>query len=553
MDAAGPAIETSTERESRRLARVRADVRADPVLRGAALIAVCWLAGYALATASTAPGSSARCFVGDVVYMVPVFAAAVLAAAAVRRTTGRRRRTWRVLAISNALWLGGELVWAGYAYIGGGEAPFPSVADLLYLASYVLVPVAVLVGFGGTDIVRRARGVLDAVVATAGVGSLGWETLIRSQVADGWSLAAATGAAYPLLGMIIVVTLVSVGLAGHQQVPPSMWLVGAAFTVSAATDSAYTYLESVRGYSTGGWLNLGWQLEAVLLCLAALCACRHAEGDGQITDIGRDVARVPVLIGVAAAVVLASTQALGRGMDPVVVAAADFAICGLTVRFTLSVGDHRRTARRLDQALHEQERLAITDGLTGLYNRRFGEEVLRIEADRAARQGTPIAVIVADLDRFKAVNDTYGHTAGDAVLIEAAQRLRRTVRDVDVVARYGGEEFVVILPAVDAEVGIEVAERCRLALGAEPVRLGDGTAVAITGSFGVAALPEHAGTVDALIQQADRALYAAKSAGRNSVAVTASGTRSRSGSVVASADRFPTASDRAGAGVRVGR
>ena len=129
---------------------------------------------------------------------------------------------------------------------------------------------------------------------------------------------------------------------------------------------------------------------------------------------------------------------------------------------------------------------------------------------------------MADLDRFKHVNDAYGHQSGDAVLVEAANRLRRTLRGSDVLARYGGEEFVTILPDADRETALEIAERCRAALSGRPVRLSTGQHVTITGSFGLALLTAEAGAcgppdVTALLRRADRALYAAKDAGRNRV------------------------------------
>jgi two-component system cell cycle response regulator len=192
------------------------------------------------------------------------------------------------------------------------------------------------------------------------------------------------------------------------------------------------------------------------------------------------------------------------------------------VRFVLSVGDARRTAARLDAALQEQQRLAVTDGLTGLYNRRFCEELLAIEVDRARRTGGRLALLVADLDRFKHVNDRHGHQSGDAVLVEAGARLRRAVRSTDVVARYGGEEFLVVLPDTDPETALEVAERCRRALSEERMRLYDGTWITVTGSFGLAtAVGRHAEApnADGLVRDADRALYAAKSAGRDRVVI----------------------------------
>jgi diguanylate cyclase (GGDEF)-like protein len=162
------------------------------------------------------------------------------------------------------------------------------------------------------------------------------------------------------------------------------------------------------------------------------------------------------------------------------------------------------------------ERQANTDGLTELPNRRHFEEALDVEISRAERFGGSLALILADLDGFKQVNDRYGHQAGDDVLQTFADILRTTVREIDLPARYGGEEFAVLLPQTDLEGAHELAERLRRALAARPMSTHPGGLVAVTASFGVAAFPE-APTPAALFASADEALYRAKRAGKNCV------------------------------------
>jgi len=182
----------------------------------------------------------------------------------------------------------------------------------------------------------------------------------------------------------------------------------------------------------------------------------------------------------------------------------------------VSLASHAVVA--LDNArLHRiVERQALIDGLTGLANRRQCEETLDDELARIERFGGPLAVVVADLDWFKDVNDRHGHPAGDAVLREFAVLLQETVRDVDLAGRWGGEEFVLVLPGTDLVGGAQLAERIRLGLADQIVLAVDGTPIPVTASFGVAATPP-ARTAPELFAAADAAMYQAKRAGKNRV------------------------------------
>jgi diguanylate cyclase (GGDEF)-like protein len=162
------------------------------------------------------------------------------------------------------------------------------------------------------------------------------------------------------------------------------------------------------------------------------------------------------------------------------------------------------------------ERQALVDGLTGLANRRQCEETLASELARLDRFGGSLAVVVADLDWFKDVNDRYGHPSGDAVLREFARLLQETIRDVDLAGRWGGEEFLLVLPGTDLSGGAQVAERIRVALAGRIVLSADGSPIPVTASFGVAATPP-ASTAAELFSAADAALYEAKRNGKNRV------------------------------------
>jgi len=186
----------------------------------------------------------------------------------------------------------------------------------------------------------------------------------------------------------------------------------------------------------------------------------------------------------------------------------------------VSLASHAVVA--LDNArLHRiVERQALMDGLTGLANRRQCEESLADELARVDRFGGSLAIVVADLDWFKDVNDRYGHPAGDSLLRDFASLLRETLRDVDLAGRWGGEEFLLILPGTDLAGGAQVAERVRAALATRLVVTVEGTAIPVTASFGVAAVPP-ARTAAEVFAAADAALYEAKRAGKNRVQTAA--------------------------------
>jgi diguanylate cyclase (GGDEF)-like protein len=227
---------------------------------------------------------------------------------------------------------------------------------------------------------------------------------------------------------------------------------------------------------------------------------------------------VPLLLAAAAAWAVVAIQIVGAGIPflPVVVAAV--IVAGLLHRQLVVTNDRTRLARELRDALAEQARLAVTDPLTGLHNRRYLQDALNREVARSRRAGAPLSLVVLDLDHFKRINDTFGHDAGDAALVQTAERLRTVARSGDVIARHGGEEFAWLLPDTTITGAAELAERLRSALAGAPIDLPETGPLEVSGSLGVAALRagDHG---QALYREADRALYRAKDGGRNRVAV----------------------------------
>jgi diguanylate cyclase (GGDEF)-like protein len=233
---------------------------------------------------------------------------------------------------------------------------------------------------------------------------------------------------------------------------------------------------------------------------------------------------VTLLLAVVGALAYFLSLLIVRPLNRLTEGAANVAAGDLDVDLPVTVGGEvgyltqvfNFMVERLRDSRAELERLSVTDPLTGLFNRLRMMEVLDNEVRRSRRLRHPFAVLMADVDLFKRYNDAHGHPAGDAVLKRVATIMRDASRDVDFVARYGGEEFLIMMPETEAEGAVDVAERIRARLAAEPLAVGS-----ITLSLGVAAFPMHGETPDALIAAADAALYETKRAGGDGVLAAA--------------------------------
>jgi len=204
------------------------------------------------------------------------------------------------------------------------------------------------------------------------------------------------------------------------------------------------------------------------------------------------------------------------GLDPAPSSAAPVLGPALVLAFRSIL---QPPAIALDNAivLQRSEARSVTDDLTGLYNSRYLNLVLRRESKRASRSGRPLSLLFLDLDGFKQVNDTHGHLAGSKALVEAAAIIRGSARETDVAARFGGDEFAVILPDTGRDGAVSVAERIRDRINVCQFLASDGLSIHLTASIGVATLPDVAASAEELIRAADVAMYRVKDAGKNGI------------------------------------
>jgi len=224
---------------------------------------------------------------------------------------------------------------------------------------------------------------------------------------------------------------------------------------------------------------------------------------------------IPIILVTARDSTQDKVMGLDAGADDYLTKPINFPELEARVRSMLRI---KRLQDELEEKNRELERLSISDGLTGLFNHRHIHGLLKDEFDRAQRTGDKLTVAMLDLDRFKAINDTYGHQAGDRVLEQLADILRETAREIDRLGRYGGEEFMALLPETDIEDGAVFVERVRREVARRAFNIGDGKTLKMTISAGVATFPDdRVNSPETLVRLADEALYAAKTGGRDRI------------------------------------
>jgi diguanylate cyclase (GGDEF)-like protein len=435
---------------------------------------------------------------------------------------------WPLLLLGLVLWVSGDGYWNAYRLMTGQEAPFPSPADGLYLVAYVplLAGIAIMVR-GGRP---RAADILDALIIGLAVSLIVWFAAIHPTAqAHRPSLASAVIAdAYPTMDYMLLLALVQL-LVTRRRSAALIW-VTSAFATVLVTDVVYAWLRSSSAFTTASLVNAGYFAFYLLLGAASLTPTMRELSDRKTAAVAAttESGRLGLLrLGLLAMALLASPAALvlqGTAGDlaSILVTAGVGAVVSILVLVRLSMlfveREHIDARRqRAEAALHE---LAYRDSLTGLPNR---PAIIRaIDELIAAPRSGMFAVIFIDLDRFKSINDRYGHAVGDDVLRATATRLTGAVRSEDTVARHGGDEFIVLLrnlPADDpAAVVTSAIHRIRTAVGApqeiHASTLADPRSATVDASIGVAVHPTHGATTSELIHRADKQMYTEKRAAR---------------------------------------
>ena len=415
---------------------------------------------------------------------------------------------WLMLGLGEAVYAAADTSFYVTHYIAG-DTSYPALADIFYLSHYPMVVAGLVLLIRLRTPGRDLPSLLDAALLAVVAGMLSWLYLLAPTAeAQVPTLAKVASLGYPMMDLAMFAVALRLIL-GSGRRPMAFFLLSTNLLAFFAADSIYVLQQLSGTYSAGNFIDAIWLTGNLALGAAALHPTMSRVGEpAKVVDPGPGPARIVALC--AAALVAPATLLVeySRGAYhhiPVIAMA-----CGLLFLLTIA---------RLAVLVGQQRWLAITDVLTGLRTRRFFENRLAAEVAHARRSKTSLAVLIADVDHFKSINDAYGHPGGDRVLVEIATRLRTGIRQEDVLSRYGGEEFAVLVRGAAADDPLVIAERLRRRVSASPVLVEDGMSVEVTISVGTATYPLHGGNPDELVKAADRALYAAKYHGRNRIDV----------------------------------
>lgn len=470
-------------------------------------------------------------------YMLPVVvSASVVFAIAVGVTRNRPASVlpWCLFAAAMAPYAAADTVWGLYQ-VRDAEVPFPGVADMLYLGSYLLFA-------GGLVTLARQQagrlhwaGLLDAGIVTLGFGILSWAFIIapylRSEL-SAWPLAVSI--AYPVTDLVLLSVAARLTLTTGTRTPSFVLCIGWLVVLLAADGLYYGTLASTGTAIAEDVSEVGWMVSSLLLGAAALHSSVAHSAQPAEDQERMPRRRLSILIGLILMGPLIVLVDVGGIRDhPVDVTVIVGMLASLSLLLVLRIAflaqyaqiratEARTQAHDLAASLREQAELqkqlshqATHDPLTGLANRALLNDCLESALGRCSASFSA-GLLVLDLDGFKDVNDTLGHPAGDELLVDVARRLTSRVREQDTVARLGGDEFALLVEGVDASTLHDYTRRI-LDSFKDSFTLAHGHSVHVTTSIGARSITRPTTPAEAL-RDADTALYRAKTAGKNRAA-----------------------------------
>lgn len=438
------------------------------------------------------------------------------------------RGSWNLLAAGLTLFVVGDLVWDVSVQVFGHADDYVPLSDVAYLSAYPLLACGLLGLARRRSVTREA--LIDATIVSLVLLAPMWQLVVEPTLidADGAPLEAIPNAVYPILDVFLIVLVVFTAFTLPRW-NAAVWLLFAGLLVNTVGDIVYARL-SIDGIAADSlWLNAVWPASYVLIAGAMLHpSVRDLSLAAPTERVPINSARVVILtLALFAVPAMLGVQVdTGEQLGGTMLALVSILIaCLIGWRF---IGLVRELDRSRAAIVESEERLhhqAFHDALTGLPNRallldRLERALLRTE------EGT-VAVFFVDLDRFKVINDSLGHEAGDELLVEVSRRLEHSLKSVDTVARFGGDEFVILCEQVaDVTEARAVAERVAGAF-LEPFTVSHRGRVTITASLGISVARGSRDVPEDLLRDADAAMYRAKELGRARIEVFDAALRSR--------------------------
>jgi len=418
----------------------------------------------------------------------------------VRRHRPARPAAWLALAAGGLLFGAGVACWFAYAVLLQQPIPYPGWPDLFFVPAFLCYLTGLMLMIGRRAPARQTQALLDALILAVGLAFANWVFLTGSVIGT----AATTPqlviqVVYPLIDVAIVGVVVRLLLTGALS--PALWLIAAGMLANLVGDTVYSWLSATGGYEVGAVPDQMWMLAMVLVGAAALHPSMRSLVT-QVEDTRVSASRLRLLllfVSLHVPVVVLAVSLFTPGDPHPLAVVLTFALTGPL------------TALRIQHLTAQLRTLSMSDKLTGLVNRELLIERLERRSHHRHASGQSVVLFI-DLDRFKAVNDTFGHQVGDDVLILASKRLQRLTSARDTVSRLGGDEFVIVVDHVHT-----LEEVASLAQGivdslAEPFHVREHE-VFIGASVGVTTLDDTDPAT--ALHRGDTAMYHAKASGRS--------------------------------------
>lgn len=467
--------------------------------RGLVLALGAFLLGYAAFVGYTVlelgDNEAAKRLLGRGLFVVLLLSAAPICLARAWLVPSARA-SWLALGVGIAVWASGMLYWVLYLE-DLADPPFPSLADALFLTLYPAIYVAL--GLLARQRIDRfgtslwLDGLIGGVATAGVVAAIVLPPVIETTGAS--PAAVAVNIAYPLGDLLLLSFLVGLLALTGWKPGRALGLIGVGLVTFTLADTVYLHQVASDTYDEGGFLDLLWPAGLMLLALASWQPLKSHR---------------PSSLGAWGMVIFPSTFSLAslgvlmygtyHPINAVAMAASVAALFLSAVRTALTLIEVRR--------LLESQAEASTDELTGLANRRFFNRQAEGLLSEAQAEGQPAALLLADLDSFKDLNDTLGHHAGDLLLKEVGMRLRQVSRPDHLLGRLGGDEFALLAPGVGERDGLKIAGQVQAALE-RPFAIEE-ILVQVEASIGIAVSPQHGRDSHALLRHADVAMYDAK-------------------------------------------